>query len=117
MATCGYGGYITGVGSNIEVTNWSIDDSVDIYETTSMAISGNGWKSRIACLAGAPGSFETVGAMVVPASYTSCAFHAGPVTISGDIIVDKVSVSTDVADIVKYSHSFKFSGSYTAAYS
>jgi hypothetical protein len=115
-ALCGSGGVVTGVGSVSEVTRWTIDQTIEALDATSMA--SNGWKERIACLKGATGSFTCVGvapAVGPDASVTFKTASVGGYTISGGIIISKVTVNTPVDGVVSFDAEFVFTGTITVS--
>lgn len=113
-ALCGMGGTVTVTGAT-EVTNWSVTQTVDAIDATSM--SSSGWVERVGCLKGATGNFRSIGAAasVGAGSGTFKTAAAGGYSISGSIIVTKVAVDTPVDGIVSYTHDFNFTGEITVS--
>jgi hypothetical protein len=113
-AICGTGGSVTGVSGVTEVKNWNIDRSIEAQEATSF--SSSGWKEFVACLKRGTGSFISIGGpgTVGPASATFKTATAG-CTISGNIIISKITVEVDVNSIVTYTHDFVFTGAITVS--
>jgi len=115
-ALCGYGGTITGAGGT-EIKSWEVSQTVDVQEATSMDSAG--WKERIPCLTGANGTFVTVGTSSTVGVHAGCAFKdkasGGGYTISGDIIINSITIGTPVDGLVSFNHAFVFTGAVTAA--
>lgn len=112
-ALCGYGGSVTGAGTNLEVRDWEITIHLDTPEVTSM--ESGGWKERIGCLKGATGSLNsnkkpTIGAHAGASFHDSVAgYH-----IDGDIIINRIVDTTPVDGAVSYTSDFVFTGEVTA---
>ena len=116
-ALCGMNGTVTGVTGITEITRWQIDQTIDALDATSM--SSAGWKERIACLKGATGSFTTIGDEGVVGPDASAVFDtksgAGGYSISGNIIISKITINTPVDGVVSFDHEFVFTGTITVA--
>ena len=113
-AICGSGGSVTGPGAT-EIVSWEITQTVDAIDATSM--SSLGWKERVACLKGASGTFKSIGSSSTVGAHAGCQFKdaAAGYTISGAIIISKITVGTPVDGIVSFDHAFSFTGSIVAA--
>ena len=111
-ALCGFGGSVTGTDAT-EIKEWTITINQNTSDATPFSVTG--WKFFVPCLKGASGSFKSN----APASIGSVAgtFIAGAtgVTISGQIIINKVTDTTPVDGIVTFSNDFVFTGTITAA--
>jgi len=112
-AIAGFGGQVTGTGAT-EVKEWTITLTNDAPEATSF--SATGWKEFIPCLQSGSGSFKSNDPGTVGV-HNSASFRAGAsgLTISGKIIITKVSDSTPVDNIVTFSNDFVFTGAITAS--
>ena len=109
-------GSVSGATGATEVTEWEIIQNVDAQEATSFDSAG--WKERIACLKGATGSFKSIGASSTVGTHAGCVFkdaQIGGYTISGTIIISRITVGTPVDGIVNFNHEFSFTGAVTAA--
>ena len=114
-ALCGMNGSISGTGA-VEIVSWEITQTVDAIDATSMA--SNGWKERIACLKGASGTFKSIGVSSTVGAHAGVQFkdaQVGGYSISGDILVSKITVGTPVDGLVSFDHSFTFTGTIVAA--
>jgi hypothetical protein len=114
-ALCGSGGTVTGADSATEIVSWSIEQTIDAVDATSL--SSNGWKERVACLRGASGSFKCIGthADVGPTTGTFKTAASGGYSIAGNIVISKVTANVDVNDAVSFDHQFVFTGTITIA--
>lgn len=116
-ALCGMSGTVTGITGITEITKWTVDQTIDALDATSMASAG--WKERIACLKGATGTFTTVGDEAAVGPDASAVFDTksgvGGYSISGDIIITKVTINTPVDGVVSFDHEFVFTGTITVA--
>jgi len=113
-ALCGSGGSVTGPAGVTEIVSWTITQTVDVQDATSM--SSSGWKERIACLTGATGNFKTIGAKAaVGATTIDCKTATAGTSISGSIIITKITIENPVGDVVSFSHDFNFTGTVTIA--
>ena len=114
-ALCGSGGVVTGFGSVTEVTKWTIEQTVEALDATSMASAG--WKERIACLKGATGTISCIGVAptVGPDAAVTLKTSATGYSISGAIIVSKVTINTPVEGVVSFDADFVFTGTITVA--
>ncbi len=112
-ALCGMGGVVTGSGGGTEVTKWTVDQTIEALDATSMASAG--WKERIACLKGATGNYSCVGAepSVGAATGSFKTKSTGGYNIGGAIIVTKVTVNTPVDGVVSFDCDFTFTGTIT----
>lgn len=113
MATasvCGSTGNVTGTGA-VEISFWEITLTQDAVEATSFASAG--WHERVACLLGATGNFRSIGGSSTVGAHTA-AFTATGLSIGGDILISKITVSTPVDGIVTFNHEFSFTGAITA---
>lgn len=115
-ALCGMNGSVTGPSDVTEVTYWEINQNVDAQDATS--ISSAGWKERIACLKGATGNFRSIGEPSKIGKHDTCTFKdasVGGYTISGNIIISRITHGTPVDGIVSFNHEFSFTGAVTAS--
>ena len=114
-AICGSGGSVTGATGATEINFWEITQTVDAIEATSFDSSG--WKERVACLKGASGTFRSLGESSTIGAHAGCAFKdaAAGYTISGAIIINRITIGTPVDGIVSFNHEFVFTGAVTAA--
>jgi hypothetical protein len=115
LALCGLSGSITSA-SGTEITEWNIDLVVDALDATSMASSG--WKEKITCIKGGSGNFICIGSKPTIGSHAGCSFvdaAVGGSTISGDIFINDIGVTTPVAEKVAWDAKFVFTGTITAA--
>lgn len=112
-AICGSGGSITGTGAT-EIVFWEITQTVDAIDASSMASAG--WKERVACLKGASGTFKSIAVSSTVGAHAGCVFldAAGGYSISGNIVISKITVGTPVDGVVSFDHSFSFTGTVTA---
>ena len=111
----GKGGSISGV-NNADCTNWAINLTVDLVDVTNTESSG--WKSFVEGLYGATGSFTAVGSTLPTRGAATGTFitdSGASVTISGSIIVESVTITSDVAGRVEFSGSFTFNGQPTVS--
>ena len=119
LALCGQSGSIGGITAGLEVTEWNMELIVDSIDATSMGAAGsNGWKEKISCLKSGSGNFVTIGSMSSVGLQAGCSFvdaSVGGTTISGNIIVNDIQITTPVADKVAWDHKFVFTGTITAA--
>ena len=106
-ALCG----MSGTSSGTEITNWNITQTIDVQDATSM--SSDGWMERIGCLLGATGTFKSIAAAIAVGPSTGT-FTTPTYSISGAIIIEKVTVDTDVNGLITYTHNFRFTGPITA---
>jgi len=109
-ALCGMNGSITGT-SALEINAWEITLTVDTPEATSF--DSNGWKERVACLEGATGTFTSIGASSTTGLHAGCVFKTAPaagMTVTGDVIITRISDGTPVDGIVTFNHEFTFTG-------
>lgn len=113
-ALCGTGGVVTGTTST-EITKWSVDQTIDAQEATSMSSLGS--RERIACLKGATGSFEALDSVTDLGSVTIAlkTKTSGGYAISGTAFITKITITTPADGIVTYAHEFTFSGVITIA--
>lgn len=114
-AICGYSGTIASSGGALEITNWEVTLTVDTPEATSMASAG--WKERVPCLKGATGNFRCLGASSTVGLHAGAIFKTAPadgMSISGDIIISRITVGTPVDGLVSFAHEFTFTGDITA---
>jgi len=107
-ALCGMGGTASG---GVEVTSWSFTQTIDVQDATSFASLG--WVERIGCLYGATFTFKSIGTPM-NVGFGSLSLTTPTYEISGSVIVDKVTVDTDVNGLITYDHSGKFTGEVTA---
>ena len=114
LALCGFGGSVTGLTSVLNVREWEVTQTVDTPDATSM--DSNGWVEWVACLKGASGTFRSFAKGVIGAD-ASAVFKdkTGGYTISGAVIIQTIVTETPVDDLVSYTHTFVFTGSFTAA--
>ena len=114
-AICGSAGSVTGATGATEVSFWEITLAIDAVEATSFASAG--WKERVPCLRGASGSFKSIGSSSTVGKHNACAFidQIGHETISGTIVISKITVGTPVDGIISFNHEFSFTGTVTAA--
>lgn len=115
-ALCGMGGVVTGAGAATEITNWQITRTIDLQDATSFASAG--FKERVGCLKGATGTFNSIGSKSLAGLTTGVAFKtaaAGGFVISGNVIITKAEVVTDVNGLITYAHNFVFTGAVTAS--
>jgi len=114
-ALCGMAGTVTGSGGGTEITRWTIDQTIEALDATSMASAG--WKERIACLKGATGSYSCVGGSpsVGPATGSFKTKSSGGYSIGGAIIVSKVTINTPVDGVVSFDAEFTFTGTITVS--
>ena len=114
-ALCGMNGSITGATGATEISYWEITQTIDVPDATSF--TSVGWKERVPCLKGATGNFKSIGASSTIGAHAGCVFKdalAG-YTISGSIIISKITISTPVDGIVSFNHDFSITGTFTAA--
>ena len=111
-AICGMGGVVTGIAS--EITNWEISRTVDALDATSMASAG--WKEKVACLKGATGSAKAFNkGSIGSASGSFKTASLGGNTISGSIIINRITCTTSVDGLVEFNHEFTFTGAINIA--
>ena len=108
-ALCGMNGTLTGT-SALEVAAWEINLTNDAPDATSF--ESNGWKERVPCLIGANGTFKSIGQSSTVGLHAGCNFTTGGggSTISGDIIISRITIGTPVDGIVTFDHEFVFTG-------
>lgn len=100
-----------------EITEWSIDDTVESLEATNMA--GGGYFDSVEGIKKATGSFTAVGSSTpekgdVTAATFAVSDVSGSQTYEGDILITSKAVSTPVSgSVVTYTATFEFRGSYT----
>jgi len=114
-ALCGMSGSVTGATGALEIFSWEIVQTIDAIEATSFDSAG--WKERIACLKGASGSFKSQGASSTVGKHVSAVFkdaQVGEYTISGNIVISKITIETPVADKITFNHEFNFTGTIVA---
>lgn len=111
-AICGTTGTVSG---GTEVISWTVTKTQEAVEATSMA--SGGFKERIPCLIGATFSFTAIGAKPTmgAASGQFKTASAGGATISGAIIINKVSVETPVEGVVTFTAEGVFTGAVSVA--
>ena len=105
IAKCGSTGSVSLGG---EITAWEVSIELDTPEATSMASSG--WKEYISCLKSASGTFTSLIPAGVVGSHTGVDFINDNETISMDIIISDLSISTPVDNRVEFSYSFLSTG-------
>lgn len=112
-ALCGSGGVVTGAGGGTEITNWTIEQTIEAMDATSM--SSAGWTEAIACLKGASGTYRAIGVapVVGSASATFKTAATGGYQIAGTILVRKVTEENTVDDVVSFTADFVFTGAIT----
>lgn len=109
-AACGSTGSVSLGG---EISNWTISLEEDIPEVTSMASSGN--REYIPCLKSASGTFESFISIGAIGAHASVDFVNTKETISMDLIITDVTVSTPVDGAVSFKYSFVSNGEVTIA--
>lgn len=111
-AISGHDGSFTGPTGVVEITQWKVDLSVAELDATNM--SSAGWMEYIEGLKGASGSATTQGT-AVPARGLSAATlktkSTGGASITGSVLVRRVSVNNPVNGKVTYDLDFIFTGS------
>ena len=112
QALCGYAGTVTGVAGG-EIKEWNISLVNDAPEATSF--ESDGWKEFVPCLVSGSGSFKSN--MPAEVGATSGQFEDGGsgITISGDIIITKITDTTPVDGIVTFNQDFVFTGKITCS--
>ena len=85
----------------------------DTPDATSMSSSGN--KEYIACLKSASGSFTTLVACGAIGAHAGVDFINDTETVSMDIIVTDITLTTDVSDKVVFKYSFVSTGTVSVA--
>lgn len=105
------------VGS--EITEWSLDDTVESLDATNMA--GGGFFDSVEGIFKATGSLTAIGS-TIPAKGTVTAVTlqtssvVGSATYEGDILITTKAISVPVSgSVVSYSLSFEFQGAYVEA--
>jgi len=109
-AKCGSTGSISLGG---EVTSWEVILELDTPEATSMVSSG--FKEYISCLQSASGSFTSLIPCGVVGSHAGVDFVNDNETISMDIIVTDITVTTPVDNRVEFKYSFISTGEVSIA--
>jgi hypothetical protein len=126
MATIkGYDGSITAGGNAVgEVKNFSLDQSSDVVETTTL---GSAWAKNTSTIKRWSGSLTAHfdigdtgqdGLRSALSGGTTVALVlslSGDTTYSGDAVVESISIANDVAGIVEASVSFTGTGALTEA--
>lgn len=109
-AKCGSTGTVSLGG---EISDWSIILEEDIPEVTSMA--SGGFKEYIPCLKSASGTFSSYTPAGAIGAHASVDFVNDIETISMDLIITDITLTTDVADKVQFKYSFVSTGEVTIA--
>lgn len=109
-AKCGSTGSISLGG---EISNWSLDLNEDIPDVTSM--SSSGYKEYIPCLKDANGTFDSFTSIGAIGARAGVDFVNDIETITCDIIITDVTLTTDVADKVTFKYTFVSTGEVTIA--
>lgn len=110
VAKCGSSGSISLGG---EISNWEVILEEDIPEVTSM--SSNGFREFIPCLKSASGTFNSYIACGAVGASAGVDFINDIETISMDIIITDLTLTTDVNDKVQFRYSFQSTGTVTIA--
>ena len=113
-AICGCNGTVS-AGDATEVTDWKINQSVDVLDATSF--DSVGWKERVGCLRRASGTFRCIGAKPTlgPATGSFSTAVTGGLTVSGSIIINKVTKEVVIDSLVSYNCGFVFTGTITCS--
>jgi len=104
-AKCGSSGSVSLGG---EITNWEIILEEDIPEATSMSSNGN--REYIPCLKSASGTFDTLVPCGAIGAHADVDFVNLIETISMDIIVTDLTLTTNVNDKVVFKYAFVSTG-------
>jgi hypothetical protein len=109
-AKCGSSGSVSLGG---EISNWVVSLEQDAPETTSMLSLGD--REYIPCLKSASGSFDSFISIGAIGARASVDFVNDTETISCDVILTDVAVSTPVDGAVTFKYSFVSTGEVTIA--
>ena len=110
VSKCGMSGSISLGG---EISNWQVILEQDIPEVTSMASSG--FKEYIPCLKSASGTFNSFTSCGAIGAQADVDFVNDIETISMDIIITDITLSTEVSDKIEFKYSFVSTGAVTIA--
>ena len=115
MSTAALCGDLATVGGVDEAFDWEVNLTQDAINVTSYDSAG--WGENIACLKGATGSFKSYQSptSVGPTSGQFKTASAGGFTISGSIIITKITCDTPVEGAVTFSSDFVFTGAVSAS--
>lgn len=122
----GKGGALSLGGTNVaQIQEWTVSESVDVAETTSM---GDTSRTYLAGIKGFEGSADvlwassdsendmTAGEIVIGTTYAAIFYPGGTsggVTYTGDVIVTGIEVAAGFEDVVTASISFQGTGDLT----
>ena len=109
-AKCGSTGSISLGG---ELSDWTVILEQDIPEVTSMA--SKGFKEYISCLKSASGTFSSYIPCGAIGTQLAVDFVNDIETITADIIVTDITVTTDVNDKVQFKYSWVSTGAVNIA--
>jgi hypothetical protein len=112
-ALCGSDAVLTGIAGATEMQSWNINRTVDAQNATSMA--SGGWAELIACLKGATGTVKCLHAFDTGAYTLSAVTGVGKLSISGKIIVSKVTCDVPVEGLVTWTGDFSMTGAITVS--
>lgn len=113
MATSAKCGSTGSVSLGGEISNWTLSLEEDAPETTSMASSGN--REYISCLKSASGSFDSFTSIGAIGAHAGVDFKNDIETITCDIIITDVTVTTPVDGAVTFKYSFVSTGDVSIA--
>ena len=104
-AKCGFDG-TTSIGT--EVTAWELNLLEDTPDATSM--DSNGFREYLACLKSAEGTFDSQVPCGIPGARVGVSFSNDVETITFDLIVSNVAITTPVEGKVTYKYTFVSTG-------
>lgn len=113
MATAAVCGSTGSVSLGGEISNWTVSLELDAPEVTSM--SSSNYREYIACLKSASGSFDSFDSIGAIGAQAGVDFVNSTETITMDIIITDVTVSTPVDGAVTFRYSFVSTGEVTIA--
>lgn len=111
---------IVSIGATVnEVTQWSMDRTVEALDATSMSSAGH--KEFVAGLDGWTGTFTTLAFVNKTGSQAAATFQVGAAAsaanpkFTGAIIITNEPVAVDVGGVVNYAYSFTGTAACTPA--